>query len=91
MTLKTLNVPALVALCDKTTMSTHCHMFMFEFMGKVYLIYEKRLCKKLFRYGCHDTSQGQKTRATNEGRKMNTLWYPLRGKTMSRYYYGNCI
>ena len=36
---------------------------------------KKHLIKKLFTYGCHDTA-----RATNEGRKPNTLWYALYGK-----------
>ena len=35
-------------------------------MGKVHLINEKRLIKKLFTYGCHDTARGQRMRVENQ-------------------------
>ena len=74
-------VPALVALCSKKTMSAHYYDNYNLSMGKVHLIYETRPFK-----GCLNMVARQHARACNKGRKLNTLWYALCGKTMSRYY-----
>ena len=52
---------------------------MFNLWERCISFMKKGLITKFFTYGCHDSTQGQHTRATNKGIKPNTLCYALCG------------